>query len=65
MQNSHEEEYKGYTIYVEASADRWNPGFQWSVCKNQIEFDSGISYSIEDAIREAKDALQRLPSGVE
>lgn len=60
MQNSYEEEYDGYTIYVEASADQWNPGFQWSVCKNQVEFDCGISYTIEGATSDAKDSIQNL-----
>ncbi|MEO3880008.1 hypothetical protein [Rheinheimera fenheensis] len=60
MTDSFEEDYKGYTIYVEPSADRWNPAFTWSICKNGIEYDSGLNFSPESAIAEAKEVLEKM-----
>lgn len=62
MHNSYEEELLGYTIYVEVSADRYNPAFSWSVCKDNIEYDSGLAFSQDDAIAEAKAAATKLSS---
>lgn len=60
MKNSHEEDFMGYTIYVEESADRYNSGFNWSVCKDEIEFESGVSFSIDYAVSDAKEAIKTL-----
>tara|TARA_R110002126_G_scaffold144276_15_gene290343 strand:+ start:2444 stop:2635 length:192 start_codon:yes stop_codon:yes gene_type:complete len=60
MSDSYEDEFLGYTIYVEVSADRYNPAFSWSVCKDNIEFDTGLAFSKEDAISEAEAAVTKL-----
>ena len=62
MSDSYENEFLGYTIYVEVSADRHNPAFSWSVCKDNLEYDSGLSFSETDAIAEAKAAIIELAS---
>lgn len=61
MLDSFEEEYKGCTIYIETSADRWNPGYQWSVCRNGKEYDTSISFTIEKALEDAKKVIDELP----
>ena len=60
MTDSYEDEFLGYTIYVEVSADRYNPAFSWSVCKDNIEYDSGLAFSKEDAIAEAEASASEL-----
>ena len=60
MTDSYEDEFLGYTIYVEVSADRYNPAFSWSVCKDDIEYDSGLAFSKEAAIKEAEAAATEL-----
>lgn len=60
MTDSYEDEFLGYTIYVEVSADRYNPAFSWSVCKDNIEYDSGLAFSKEDAIAEAEASATKL-----
>jgi len=60
MTDSYEDEFLGYTIYVEVSADRYNPAFSWSVCKDNIEYDSGLAFSKEDAIAEAEASATEL-----
>ena len=60
MTDSYEDEFLGYTIFVEVSADRYNPAFSWSVCKDNIEYDSGLAFSKEDAIAEAEASASEL-----
>lgn len=60
MSDSYEDEFLGYTIYVEVSAERYNPAFSWSVCKDNIEYDSGLAFSKEDAIAEAEASATEL-----
>jgi hypothetical protein len=62
MREQFEEEYKGFTIYIEPSADRWNPGYQWSMCRDGEEYDTNTSFTIEQALKEAKNAIDELPS---
>ncbi|WP_417706277.1 hypothetical protein [Rheinheimera aquimaris] len=62
MSDSYEEEIFGYTIYVEVSADRYNPAFSWSVCKDNIEYETGLAFSKDDAIAEARAAATKLSS---
>ncbi|CAM5209514.1 hypothetical protein [Alishewanella longhuensis] len=62
MSDFYEEDLLSYTIYVEVSADRYNPAFSWSVCKDNIEYDSGLAFSKDDAIAEAKAAATKLSS---
>lgn len=62
MTDSYEDEFLGYSIYVEVSADRYNPAFSWSVCKDNIEYDSGLAFSKEDAISEAQASVTELTS---
>lgn len=60
MMESFEEEYKGFTIHIEPSADRWNPSYQWSICRDGEEFDTSLAFTIESALEEAKQAIDNL-----
>ncbi|MDP4535233.1 hypothetical protein Q3O60_03395 [Alkalimonas collagenimarina] len=60
MSESYEEEFLGYTIYVEISADHYNPAYSWSVCKDDIEYDAGLSFSRDDAIADAEQVIKNL-----
>lgn len=60
MSDSYEEEYQGYTIYVEISADRYNPAYSWSICKDDVEYDTGLSFSKDDAVADAEAAVTKL-----
>lgn len=49
----YEEEIKGFTIYIEDNPDRWRGGYSWSVCKDRVEFDSGLAFDVADALKQA------------
>ncbi|WP_240220705.1 hypothetical protein [Rheinheimera hassiensis] len=50
----YEEEVNGFTIYIEDNPDRWRGGYSWSVCKDEVEFDSGLAFDVADALEQAK-----------
>ena len=58
--NNYEEIYRGYEIYVEPNRDPYREGFEWSACKDETEHDSGLSFSIADAVAEARKAVDKL-----
>lgn len=58
--NSYEEIYCEYEIYVEPNRGPYREGFEWSVCKDETEYDSGLSFSIADAVAEARKATDKL-----
>ena len=49
----YEEEINGFTIYIEDNPDRWRGGYSWSVCKDEVEFDSGLEFNTADALQAA------------
>jgi len=58
--NSYEEIYRDYEIYVEPNRDPYREGFEWSACKDETEYSSGLSFSIEDAVADARKAIDKL-----
>lgn len=65
MQTTYEEEYLGYQIYIEPNPDRYNEGFEWVICKDGGVWDSGLKFSIEDALEAAQKAVDlRQGTGV-
>jgi hypothetical protein len=58
--NSYEEIYRDYEICVEPNRDPYREGFEWSACKDEIEHDSGLSFSIADAVADARKAVDKL-----
>lgn len=57
MQTTYEEEYLGYQIYIEPNPDRYNEGFEWVICKDDVVWDDGLKFSIEDALESARKAV--------
>ena len=57
MGDSHEEPYAGYTIFIEPNRDRYRGGFEWSVCKDDVEFQSGLEFSVNDALKAARQSV--------
>lgn len=58
--NSYEELYRGFEVYVAPDRDPYRGGFEWSVCKNETEYDAGLTFSIADAITAAREAVDEL-----
>lgn len=48
---TYEEPYAGYMIFIEPNRDRYRGGFEWSVCRDDIELQSGLEFSIEEALK--------------
>jgi len=57
MQTTYEEEYLNYQIYIEPNPDRHNEGFEWAICKDDAVWDSGLNFSIDDALEAARKAV--------
>lgn len=49
----YEEDINGFTIYVEDNPDRWCGGYQWALCKDEVELDAGLECTIADALQRA------------
>jgi|TARA_R110002124_G_scaffold50901_3_gene147608 hypothetical protein len=56
---TYEEDYFDFHIYIEPNPDNYNEGFTWSICKDEIEWESNLEFSIEDALKAAKKAIER------
>lgn len=53
----YEEEINGFTIYIEDNPDRWRGGYSWAICKDEVELDSGLEFSISSALQAAYSLL--------
>jgi hypothetical protein len=60
MYQNNEIQIGEFTVFVEPSLDRYNPGFSWSVCRNNTELESGLAFSEEAAVKEAEQAAREL-----
>ena len=58
--NTYEEIYRGYEIYVEPNRDPYRGGSEWSACKDEVEHDAGLSFSISDAVTVARKVIDKL-----
>lgn len=58
-----EEEYKGFTVFIEKNPDRYRGGYKWSISRWSEEEscffqeDSDLAFSMKSARNEAKDAV--------
>ena len=57
---SYEEIFRGVEIYIEANPDRYRGGFTWSVCRDENELDTGLAFTKNDALAEARKAIEEL-----
>lgn len=56
----HEEVYLGYQLFVNECADTHLDGYSWSVSKDDIEFDCGMDFTMDDAVKSAKSSIEKL-----
>jgi len=47
-----EETIDGFNIYIEPNPDHHSEGYVWSVSKNNEELDTGLVFTIDDALAE-------------
>jgi hypothetical protein len=57
---AHEETYNGYDIFVDENRDHNRGGYEWSVCKDETEWDSGLEFIAKSAIESAHKAVDSL-----
>ena len=55
---SYEAIFRGIEIYIEPNPDRYRGGFAWSVCRDKNEFDTGLAFTKNDALAEARKAIE-------
>lgn len=58
----YEEEWCGYVIYIERNPDRFRGGFEWSVCFDNEEIQSGLAFHFDFALTEALTYIKCLES---
>lgn len=58
--NSIEEEFQGYKIFIESNQDSYRGGFEWSISKDDEMWDSGLAFTIENAVSEAQNSISLL-----
>ena len=61
---TYEETYLSHTIYIEPSRDPYREGFEWAVCKDQVEIEAGLAFSIASAIKEARTATDKAAKSI-
>ena len=60
INNTYEEIYREHEIYIEPNRDSYLEGFEWSVCKDEIELATGLAFSIADSLEEARKTVDRV-----
>lgn len=60
LAGSIEEEFQGCKIFIENNPDSYRGGFEWSVCKDDEMWDSGLAVTIENAVSEAQNSIAEL-----
>lgn len=60
LTNSYEEIFLDHEIFIQPDRDPYRSGFEWTVCRNGVELDSGLDFSIDDALKRAKSAVAAL-----
>ena len=60
LANSHEEIYLDHEIYIQPNRDTYRGGFEWCVCRADVELDAGLDFTVEDALKQARSAVDAL-----
>lgn len=60
LTNSYEEIFLSHEIYIQPDRDAYRGGFEWSVCRTGVELDTGLEFTVEDALKQAKAAVAVL-----
>jgi hypothetical protein len=57
---SYEEVFREYEIYISPNRDPYGGGYEWSVCKNENEFEAGLEFSVDAALNSARLAVNKV-----
>lgn len=57
---NYEETYEGRSIFVGPNRDAYRGGFEWSVCKDDVELESGLEFSVDEALKAARQAVDAM-----
>ena len=60
LTNSYEEIFLDHDIYIQPDRDPYRGGFEWSVCREGVELDAGLEFSIDDALKKAQGVVTAL-----
>ena len=60
LTNSYEEIFLDHEIYIQPDRDPYRGGFEWSVCREGVELDAGLEFSIDDALKKAQVVVTAL-----
>ncbi|MGI2175920.1 hypothetical protein [Shewanella ulleungensis] len=52
-----EDTINGFDIYIEPNPDQYRGGFVWSVSKNDAELDSGVVFTVDEALSQIHNSL--------
>ncbi|SON53418.1 hypothetical protein [Vibrio tapetis] len=50
----YEEEYRGYTLYVENNPDQYNEGYEYSISDGTSILEQGLTFDAQEAIKSAQ-----------
>ncbi len=57
---NYEETYAGRSIFVEPNRDPYRGGFEWSVCKDDVELESGLEFTVDEALKAARKSVDAM-----
>ena len=60
LTNSYEEIFLDHEIYIQPDRDPYRGGFEWSVCRDAVELDAGLEFSIDEALKKAQGVVTAL-----
>ena len=60
LTNSYEKIFLDHEIYIQPDRDPYRGGFEWSVCRDGVELDAGLEFSIDDALKKAQGVVTAL-----
>lgn len=60
LTNNYEEIFLDHEIHIQPDRDPYRGGFEWSVCRNGVELDAGLEFSIDDALKKAQSVVTAL-----
>ena len=58
--SSLDEVYLNHEIFIQPNRDVYRGGFEWAVCLDGLELDTGLEFSVKDALKMARGAVDKL-----
>lgn len=56
----YEEVFRKFEIFIEPNPDDYRGGFAWSVCRGENELECGLAFTKNDALSEARKAIEKI-----